>query len=821
MAEEGRLGLLKLELSPGARVTAEPTLDDGVFRLSLWRQEVAIGSQVSRAGLPIIRSFNSIPQARHAMRLDLRLAPEVNGVTVERDRTELRVSFYDRRFAGDAVRLQSRRAEEARDAARNEREDAKLAVVLAEPRIARPPWVQTGPVTWPTGFASPVHPPLRLDSRPRRSPPVPKELRAAWARHPELASAIEAAELGKLEDAAWALRGLSMKGDGASALYAAARGFVLSLPASDGEPWHPGRAGDAFVLASGLNPGVPWEAWLRGMAGYAYERDRNFHESELQYGRAIPLAPDHPDRVFWQLGRGLSLIGRHRSTEGIDELVRSLGSLRSRDDAMRFELRRSIAWALWRDGETAPAAAVADLALAEHPTLARDSGFDLHWGRIYLDAGRTAAALPFLERQLAEGDRVTRERARWWLHEAALSHHDITESRRWLKEILNRTPGSTLAPLARLRLQVLDSVAVDGEGKDRSWQALSLAVRDVALAWPNTVVEDEALSIAAQLWIELDLLQDGLNMYRWLEGRTPSEGGAIAYHEIVCRTAPRAFNDLRTRGEVTRALGLYRGFLDLPSMHGCVDSETRKDAANAALSAGLPDLAARWVGQAVAEGTGGIDETRYLVDLADIYLRQGKPEAAAQTVSYLDNSDLPHIPVIVEAVRGDVLREQGESVDAAAAYAQAMDEAADSVRNRALLPELHYRRGLALFDAGQLAAALPELTEGVRLGGAEDPAVGWLKVASVGAQIAKEAAAWQAVLVATEAAGGEEPDEAQTRALDFYRARALGGLGKGAEADALLAALATGTDTWALQARRLRGAGVFDTALDGLVDPAP
>ena len=792
-----------------------------MFRLSLWRQEVAIGSQVSQAGLEIIRSFNSIPQARHAMRLDLRLAPEVKGVSVERDRTELRVSFYDRRFAGDAVELKGRRDRDAADAARNENEDSMLADVLVEPRIARPPWAETGPLLWPVGVSSPVHPPLRLDSRPRRTPPIPQELRAAWARRPELTDAIAAADLGKLEDAARALRGIDTRNDGAAALYAAARGLVSVLPASDGEPWSAGRAGDAFVLAAGLNPGVPWESWLRGMAGYAYERDRNFHEAGIQYGRAIELAPEHPDRVLWQLGRGLSLIGRHRSTEGIDELVRASGALRSRDDAIRFELRRSIAWALWRDGETAPAAAIADLVLSAHPTLARGLAFDAMWGRIYLDAGRTAAALPFLDRLLKEGDRVTRERARWWLHEAALSHHDITGARRWLKDILDRTPGSTLVPLARLRLQVLDSVATEGKAKNASWQELSLAVRDVALTWPNTVVEDEALSIAAQLWIELDLLQDGLNMYRWIEERTPDEGGAIAYHEIVCRTAPRAFDDLRTRGEVTRALGLYRGFLDLPSMHGCVDNETRKEAANAALSAGLPDLAARWVGQAVAEGTGGIDETRYLVDLADIYLRQGKPDAAEQTVSYLDNSDLPHIPVIVEAVRGDVLRVQGEPVEAAAAYARAVEEASTSVRNRALLPELHYRRGLALFDARDLAGALPELTEGVRLGGAEDPAVGWLKVASVGAQIAKDVPAWHAVLDAVEAAEGEEPDPAQARALSFYRARALGGIGQTAAADELLASLAAGTDTWALQARRLRGAGAFDATLDGLVDPAP
>ena len=813
------LGMLELELTPGARVTTEPKLSRGVFSVSFWRQKGAVGSQVGRAQLDILRSFHTVPLSRHALRLDLRLAPEVRGVDVERDGDRLRLVFTDRRFAGSSVRLQTRRVQEALDRRRNRGEDERLADVLDQLRTVARPFVDQAPVIWPVGAASPVRPVLRLEPRPRRVPRPPAELRAIWQASEVLAHAVVTAEEGQLRPALRELQGLSMANDEIRALVAVLRGYIYSLRLQDGEPWAAGRSANAFVLAAALKPEAAWAPWARGMAGYGYERENNFLEAELQYRHAVEAAPEADERVFWDLGRGVALVQAGRAEKGIEQIRAFGGRLRTQDDDMLFELRRTVAWGLWRDGEYAQAAAVADLVLAQHPIVARLPDLDYFWSRLYLDAGRSAPALPFLERQLVEGERVWRERARWWLHEAALQHRDLTESRRRLKQIIDETPGSTLVPLAQTRMLVLDAIATEGKGEHLTWQEVGLGLRGKALEWPHTVVEGEALSLVAQLWLELDLVQDAVNLYAWIDERKPGRRGPIARDEFMCRAAPRAFRELRSLGQVTRALGVYRGFLDDPTMHGCVDPQMRNDAAQAATLAGLPDLAARWLGQAVAEGTSGLDESQHLVDLANIYVQQGKVDAAEQTLDYLDNADLPIPNTSYMAARGDVHRAKERWLESLEAYNTAVEQASSSVRGRQNLPVLHYHRGLALEELGELDRSLLELQLGVEQGGAEDPVLGWLKVAAVGVQVAKTPEAWQAVVHAVDKSEEGKPGDSRARALSYYRANALEGLGDIPGAAALLETLASGTDAWALRAREHRSRAAFDAAVDALVKP--
>jgi tetratricopeptide (TPR) repeat protein len=818
-ADPASLGTLELELTPGARITTDPHLSNGVFRISLWRQKGAIGPQVSRARLDVLRSFHTVPYSRYALRLDLRLTPDVKGVDIQRDGDKLLIVFTDRRFAGHSVRLQTRRVQEALDRRRNQEQDALLAEVLEAPMTAAEPFVDQSPVLWPVGSQSPVRPLIQLDPRPRRVPRPPVILRETWAASDVLSKAVILAEGGELEKGIRSLAGLPMPDDDVRAVVAALRGHIYSLPVAGGEPWSPGRSASAFVLASALRPEASWAPWARGMAGYGYERESNFIEAELQYRLAAEMAPEAEERVFWELGRGASLIQSKRVGRGLGLIRDFAGRLRAADHPMLFELRRSVAWGLWKDGEYAQAAAVADMTLAEHPTLARAPEFDYFWVRIFMDAGRSAPALPFLERLLADGERVWRERARWWMHESALQHRDVTESRRRLKQIIDETPGSTLTPLAQTRMLVLDAIATGGKGDKLTWQVVSLALREKALEWPNTIVEGEALSLTAQLWLELGLVQDAVNMYAWIEERNPGYRGPIARDEFMCRAAPRAFRELRALGEVTRALGIYRGFLDDPTMHGCIDPQIRNDAAQAATVAGLPDLAARWLGQAVAEGTSGLDESNHLVALADIYVQQGKVDAADQTLDYLLNSDLPLPNTSYLATRGDVYRMQERWVDALEAYDGAVDQAAASVRSRKNLPVLHYHRGLTLESLEEYPRALVELQLGVEQGGAEDPVLGWLMVAAVGVRVAGDKAAWQGVLDAVNKAQEGAPGDSRARALQYYRATALEGLGQAADADKLLASLADGTDAWALRAREHRSRGGFDASVDARVKP--
>ena len=817
--EQQALGKLELEISPGARVAISDGIDGGLLGLSLWHQESALGSQITRAGLPAILTFSAVPISRNAVRLDLRLASEVKGVSVVRTAPDrLEVHFAAHRFAGHAVRLENRRAEAEFDQEDNLRPDGPLTAILLSPVLEAPAWVEWPPIVWPVGPASPVQARLGLEPEPRPFGRPPTEVRQAWAASPTVAAAVQLAEQGRVVAAARQLSGLPMKDDTFRATVALARGLTWSQPTSTGEPVSAGRAADAFLLAALLQPDASWNAWARGQAAYHFERELRFHEASRQYELAITAAPDDRSRAWWEVGVGLSLLQLHRPAEGTARVAAALGGLPGAADQARFAARRAVAHSLWIDGEYGAAAAVVDLLLAEHPQLARAPRYDLRWSRIFFDAGRSAAAMPFLERfETTATRRVDRDRARWWLHEAALVHRDSLTARKWLRRILDDSPGSTLVPLVRIRLEVLDALESEGRDPTLTWQQVALHLREAALRWPHTPVEDEALSLTAQLFVELGLLEDSLSLLRWVEERTPTVGGAVAYDHLVCQVAPRTFHELRGRGELTRALGVYRGFLDRPAMHGCVDVATRTDAASTAMAAGLPGLASRWLGQAIAEGVGGSEETRNLVALAKVYLAEGKIDAAEQTLEYLEDSELPQPPGLMDAAWGDVHLAQERWEQAEVRYGQALTRVGASVRSRSLEPSLIYRRGLAREGAERHAEAAVDLRAGVAAGGATDEATGWLRVASVEIRVASTDEQLEAVLQACDAANEADSGDSQQRAISWYRTRALSGLGRTEEAATGLAELAAGADSWALLAREATAAAGFEAAVDGIL----
>ncbi len=810
-------GRLVLQLSPDALITADSRLDNGIFRLNISQQREVIGPQIANSFSPALQSFSIVPISAHAMRLDLRLDPGVRGVSIIRPTsTRLEINFEEHKYSGRAVEIAERELLEEERRPGEAMADRPLEAILKAPGFKSLPWVQWQGIYLPVGAKSPVRLALPIKVRPYPFGTVPLEIEKAWKRKSLLKKAVRLAESGQVPKAGESLTGLPAEKDSSRALVALARGYVWSRLDANGKHFFPGRAADAFILAAGLMPKADWAPWARGQAAYLLCRDRRFVEAMMQSRKAIEMAPTHPDRPYWEITRGFSQIQLGNFGEGMDAVVSVLNGTPSEDAHIRFEARRLIAHTLWAAGEFARASQVVDLLMAETPLAARQPEWDSLWARIYLDSNRPARALPFLER-MEEGAtrRVDRIRSRWWLHEAALAHRDLDTARTWLRELMRKTPGSTLSPLARMRLRLLDLLASeDQEGSTRiDRQRVALDMRGEALLFPHTAVEDEALSTTAQLFISMGLIEDGLNLYHWIEQRTPTHGGAIAYEEVVCQHAPQLFDVLRNQGNVTRALGIYRSFLDDARMHACVDPQTRSDASAAAQAAGLPDLAAKWLGQAVAEGVARADAAENLVQLASIYLEEGKVDSAAKTLDYLENLQMERSSLRTDSVRADVLAAKGLYEEAIESYDRAILASLRSVRTRAAVPSLTYRRGLANEQAGDIEAALSDVYEGAAAGGASDHVAGWFHVATLASRLGRGDTDWELVLLACEKLEGllDGRDDAQERATgaNWHKAQALFRLGRVTEAEPMLRELAGGTDTWALSARQLLTAKSF------------
>ena len=821
-AKENPLGRLVLHLTSGARVTAGSQIEDGIFRLTLSDQREPIGPQVSRRKPASVKSFSVVPLSSSSIRIDFRLSAAVRGVSlVKTSAGRLEVRFEATTFSAGEVNLSRAVSEEESEAENGE--PTALQLIIESPTIVAPTFVHWPPLYFGVGFQSPIRKAIPLELVPMSFGRVPDEVRQGWNELDKLKEAVLLIERGDLQEASKLLSKVPASKDGRRALIALARAHLWRQPGPGGEPRNAGWAADAFGLAAGLRPRAPWVAWARGQAASYHVLDRHFREAVVQAERALDLAPDHPDHPYWEIALGHAFLQLGRTAEGVGMLVQGERGIPEEDRLTRFHVRKAAAYGLWVKGEATRASRIVDLLLEESPGLARLPLHDETWSRIYLDAGRSAAALPFLERLESEGSKkVDRIRARWWLHEAALTHREVDPARTWLREILEKTPDSTLVPLARLRLQLMDLLAKDNKEvvADLRWQVVAMELRNVAYQWPHTVIEDEALSASAQLFIGLELLEDGLNLYRWIEDRTPSSGGAQAYEEVVCRTAPKLFDLLRSRGHVTRALGIYRGFLDDVRMHACVDPRTRAEAAATALAAGLPDLGATWLGRAIAEGAGGPEAAENLIQLASIYLTEGKVDEAEKTLEYIESAALPAPQARKDSAWGDVRIAQGNYKAAIARFDRAIGGASESMRTRAAVPSLRYRRGIASERAGDLPKALDDLLAGVQDGGAEDQAEGWFHVATVASRLGRGTVDWTTVLQACDKAETGS-DRAYPRAkkidrsrgISWYRAHALTRLGREQEAEPILTSLGGGSDTWGLLARELQNTPSFAQAV--------
>ncbi len=814
-----------LLVDEGARITADEDLSDHVLTLEFWRQEGLLATQLRGLQVDGLNSFTIVPGRRSGQRLDLRLDPEVLSANiVRRGRTRLEITLSTSQFDGAAVRVKA-----AREAAPRvlEGEDEQLSTILAEPLTAPPRWVLLEPFYFPLGADSPLREPVHRDLRPRHWGFVPPVIRDAWRSNETVREAVSMAEQGDPSAAARTLHGLKTPDDATRVLLALARGWIWGRPFDGGGTANDGVAAEAFQLAAALAPDAPWEPWARGRAGYHYERSQQWDEALVHYQQAITRGPDHRERPYWELGVGVTQLGRGRLDEGLASIERAAGQIPIEDEDNRFEARLAVLFALHANGDYARAGRVLDLLFEEHPVEANDPRWTVPWSLVLLDAGRAAQAMPWLERvEVTAQRRVRREHARWWSHEAALAMGDLKEARLALRRILEQTPGSALVPLARLRLRVLDLLALEPDKREIGWPTFGITLRELAQEWPFTVLEDEALSMAAQVFFTSGLLGDGLSLYAWIEARTDTVGGATAYEEVVCRYAPVWFQELRAAGEYVAALGVWTRFLEGPEMQACVDPRARAEAAATALTAGLPDLALRWLGQAVAEGRGGGNDTSNLVTMGRVYLDEGRPDAARRTLEFIENSDLPTDAGELAAAWGELLLADDEPAKAVKRFDAALRAAGTSVRGRGTIPSLRYWRGLARL-AAELEGAEEDLVYGLENGGTEDSVGGWLRVTGIRQDLAVEAsdarwtprteagrALWESVLAGAKLAEEAGAADAPARAARWHRASALVALGETDEGVAILEELGQTEDAWGLLARQRRGSLALEETLD-------
>ena len=406
--------------------------------------------------------------------------------------------------------------------------------------------------------------------------------------------------------------------------------------------------------------------------------------------------------------------------------------------------------------------------------------------------------------------RVDRERARWWLHEVALQEGDADNCRLLLHELLRRHPGSVLAPTARVRLSILDAVArhdrynEKGQTAPPPWPTLSLKLRRVALQWPNTMVEDEALSIVGQLWFAEGLIQDGLELYEWLDRRTPEVGGATDSFAMVCEQGARLVSALFRRGEPIRALGRFRRHLDDDRFGSCVSPEMEDQLVSAATDAGLADLAIQRLGRAITRGVDPEREGEQLVQVAALQRAEGRLSVAERTLDFVRDRQLPVAGGREELARADLDVAAGRPEDALRGYDRA--EARGATRSAVLSG-----RSRALEDLGELRAASAELSEAITRGDVPDPEAAWLRLADLQRRTSRDDRDWRAVLDTL------DKGKVEGRTADWIRTDALLALNRPAELEPVLARLTDESDAFGHWARELASAAAFEGDLDALL----
>ena len=830
-AASAGLGVVRFLVDPNARVVTDGDVGDSVLTLGIWRSSVEISGQLRRASAEGLASWSVVPGPGSSVQVDLRLTPEVKAAEVIRRGPEvLEIQLSETRFAGASVRVRAQLREEAAARA-GEAPDTKLRSILDEPGRISPTWVQYPPFLLPVGPAGPMRNPVRWEVRPRTWGRVPTVIREGWSASPPLREAVLDAEDGSPVQAVMSIKDYPTPDDAARIAYALARGWILGqVDPATGQPVDPGRAGDSYLLAAGLAPDADWAAWARGRAAYHQEHERRFDESQYQARRAAQLRPEDPERPHWEVGAGISLVGRERWEEGIEQITSWLGGVPALDESVLFEGRRAVLVALWNQGDAWRAARVLDLLREEHPTLTNDPAWDEEWGLLLLDAGRYPEARGYFERLERTADtRVLRERSRWWLHEAAMGAGNLLEARRALRRLLEQTPGSALGPLTQMRLEILDLLAADPKERAIGWPELAVKLQEKALLWPQTSLELEALSLTAQIWLDEGLYEDGLRLYEWVDERGQPNRSALAFRRVLCEHAPAAFRSLRARDEHVAALGVWRRYLERPEMRTCVDPLLRADAAATALTAGLPEIALTWLGQAVAEGQRGRDDAYHLSKMAAIYLEEGRVDVARRTMEFLRTSELPVDEVQVEEVWGNLLVAEGRPAEALEHYDRAVAAAASSARRRPLIPELRLERGKARALVDDRAGATEDLRFALENKAGTDPVGNWLLVARLEQRFAETESdakftprtaaaerAWKAVegAIAAARALDVEPSAEQDRALTWFEASAKLALGKEKRARKLLQELGKGSDAWGLRARNRLGSLDVEQALD-------
>jgi len=823
------LGSLRFQIDEGSRIVIDHDITDRVLTIEFWRQFGSLAAQLRSTKVPGVTSFSVISQTSGGQRLDLRLDDAVRGTEVVRqDANIVEIQFSSRLFAGAAVRVEQKQSIK-RALAEGSTPDEELQKILDEALPSAPDWIEVPPFYFPVGSTSPVHEDVFYESEGRQWGFVPTIIRDAWATDELIRNAVSMAEAGQPTEGARTLYGYPAKDDAARTLLALARGWIWSqtLNGSAG-PASPGRASEALQLAASLAPQAPWAPWAQARAAYNLEWEMRFDESLRLYEQAIEAAPTHKERPHWEVGAGASLIGRGHYDKGIGRVTQWLGAMGVHEEAFIFEGRRTVLYALWEAGEPERAARVLDLLRQKHPTQATEVTRAVQWGLLQLEAGRYAEALPHLAIIESTADkRVIRERARWWGHEAALGAGNTLEARRALRRLIEKTPGSALGPLAKMRLQTLDLLGVEDDERKMSWPELALSLERQALLWPNTVLELEALSMTAQIYFDSGLLEDGLDLYSWIETRGGSNGGATAFDTLVCIYAPVAFKSLRARGHTIAALGIWRTYLEGVEQQACVDPQIRAEAASTALTSDLPDLALNWLGKTVAEGQSGTEDAANLITMATVYLREGRPKAARRTLRFIESSDLPADPSKLAETWGDILVAEEKPMEATEFYDDAIREAGRTVKQRAQIPMLRMNRGTAYLQAGKLKRAEDDLVYALLNDGTDRTAHGWLVVANIRQARAEAAsdpsfrpngadgrAAWTSTLEAADLALAADPLPGQKRAAIWHRASALLGLEEVQQADELMAGLAEEGDAWGLLAKNRRSSLQLEQQMD-------
>ena len=808
------LGELALRIDDDARVTADARPRDGRFVLSVSHQSTGLTAQLLAAAHPLIDHWSILPRSDAAEWVELRLAPRVRGVHVDRPAPgRLVLRFTDNPVAAAAVAARAEASRRETDSALNARRDRPLRRILRKQTTPAPTVARVGPLRFPVGVASPVRLAPTATVPPRPFGSVPEMVRGAWAADPRFAESVRLADGGDVTEAVAALRAARVADDPSRALLSLARGHAWSRPRGDGEPTHPGWAADAYLSAVGMYPDADWTPWARGQAAYSLWRDLRFAEAIVQARLASDARPMHPDRAWWEVLAGHARIAQGDTDAGLDALASFADGLPELDVTARFEARKAVALALWRAGDPARAAAVVDLLLADHPRLAADPKLDRDFVRMYLDAGRKDGARPRLERLRTQApEKVDRERARWWLQELALMEGDEEGARVVLVELLERHPGSVLAPMARVRLAVLEAMArtnrydVMGGAAGPPWPTLALDLRRVALQWPRTPVEDDALSIVAQIWLHLDLLIDGLELVEWLAERTPGHGGPTDHHALICEHAPRLVSSLLERGELTRGLGRFRMHLDDDRYAACISPDLEDRIVDAAVDADLVGFAVERLTRSITRGASARRLADQLVRVAALQRDAGRLRVAERTLDYVRDRALPIDGGAAELARADLHSAAGRADEALRGYARA--EASGASRGR-----LAARRARALEMTGEYRAAAEELATAVTAETVEEPGEAHLHLADLRRRTARSEAEWTAVL--------EELDRAEPgRTADWIRTDALLALGRDAELEPVLGRLASESDAFGHWARELTSAADFERSLDALLQAA-